>query len=720
MSKAVSRDHSQLDATTRAAVRAAARQAGKSLRQWLDDAIRTKAFEDSAVVAHPEAKERDHRLAEITRRLAENANASRADAHLYAVNKPAALRHSISSPAPKIRLNAKEQRLLLQQSLDAINQQLDLNPQKKQLDVTEARQIAGLLRLLQKETSDLRHMLSAITPRAATAPLQNILDELNAKILDQRQNGISDDVLAAARRLSSDLPQRIKNLDAAPVLAHLRSSIDAIEQRLARFSATDALQLSVIEKIGSQIAVIHDQLKEIADNPLPIEKIESRLNTLTCQIGDIAQKHGRVNSISQIEAAVEKINSIVAATTHDSLTGFNHELETINSHIDSLNNALRQHVSQYEKRSASLEQLITLLHQKIEKTLEENRLVSPEELAPSSHQEILAQLQNIQERIVKKSEEASQADSHHARLTDMVENLSRLIQTKLTHDGVTPAVKAVEEQVETLSRRLDSTESTLNLMSNLDARIDSLGAKIETGCLQTSQAAKESLQSVNEKLTQVNNRLYEFEQTFQRLTAHVQAPRLSAQETAPLHPAQSFETTGKAPLISCELENDASSQQPAQETRAQTLSIKREFIAAARRSAQRLRAEDPSALPLPQVADPQIKTLLNALNARRHTVLLGAGVFVFIVASFHFLDHMKFELTQTKHLIRLAAASPEALRKTNAPHEELKTASISTPHAIDAAPSLFLASPASADMTDKAVSSLENASFYGQLTMNGR
>jgi hypothetical protein len=257
-------------------------------------------------------------------------------------------------------------------------------------------------------------------------------------------------------------------------------------------------------------------------------------------------------------------------------------------------------------------------------------------------------------------------------------------------------------------------------MSNLDARIDSLGTKIETGSLQTSQAAKESLQRVNEKLTQVNNRLYEFEQTFQRLTAHVHAPRLSVQETAPLHPAQSFETTGKTPLIYCELENDASSQQPAQETRAQTLSIKREFIAAARRSAQRLRAEDPSALPLPQVADPQIKTLLNALNARRHTVLLGAGVFVFIVASFHFLDHMKFELTQAKHLIRLAAASPEALRKTNAPHEKLKTASISTPQAIDAAPSLFLASPASADMTDKAVSSLENASFYGQLTMNGR
>ena len=701
-------------------MRVAARQAGKSLGQWLDEAIRAKAFEAPLVVDHVESEGREHRLAKITRRLEEKVNASRAAPHLRSVNKPTASRHSRSSPAPKNPLNAKEQLVLLQQSLDAINQQLDLNTQEKQLYATEAPQVAGLLRLLQKETGDLGRMLSGITPRTTTAPLQNILDELNAKILDQRQNGISDDVLAAVRRLSSDLPQRIKNLDAAPVLAHLRRSINAIEQRLARLGATDALQLSVMEKIGSQIAVIHDQLKEIADNPLPIEKIESSLSALTCQIGDLARKHGRVNNTSQIDAVVEKINSIVAATTHDSLIGFNHELETINSHIDLLNYALKQHVSQYEKRSASLEQLLTLLHQKIEKKFEESRLISLEELAPSSHQKILAQLQNIQERLLKNTEEASQANSNHTRLTDMVENLSSLMQTKLSRDGETLAVNAVREQVEILTRRLDSTESTLNFMSSLDARIDSLGVKIETGSLQTSQAAKESLQSVNEKLTQVNNKLGEFEQSFHRLTARAQAPRLSAQETAPLHPAQSFETMDKTRLIACALEKDTPSQQPAQETRAQTLSIKREFIAAVRRSAQHARAEDPSASPMPQDASPQIKTLLNALNARRQTVLIGAGIVTLIVASFHFLDHKKFQLVDAKRVISLAAASPETLGKTTAHHEILKTAPVSLPHAIDAAPSLFLARSISADMTDKAVLSLENISFYGQFTMNGR
>lgn len=374
----------------------------------------------------------DRRLADIARRLDEEARARAAKAPQPFV--AAAATNDDGSPrgaAP--RFDA------LQQSIDSIARQLDGvrqdSTERADLEIVATRQVEELRRDIQ----DMAKAIRELAPRASIAAIETTLRDLCARVESQRARGVADSALAPAERIVGELRAVMKDLDPSPFVRNLRADIETIGHRLDKLQA-QSLDASVVSDLVRETHEIKRQLATLVARPMPLEKIETRLLDLSRRID--AMTFASSAPTADLGEMIGAIRSIVAAETGKNFETFNNRLEQIAHKLDDV----------AARADAPLDDLVATLARKIDSALDGK---AQEAQAPAI-EEIGRKIDRLETRFAEAPAEPA-AERQFADLATRIDALRQTLAQRIESgaDGGQFDPQALERQLAQLSYKID-------------------------------------------------------------------------------------------------------------------------------------------------------------------------------------------------------------------------------------------------------------------------
>jgi len=477
MSKALSRALTDLDDATRAAARRAAQRKGKSLGDWIDEAIRLQAQVETPAgdKTGPEASSvssslgLEHRVAEISRRLQQRRSAATPD--------------------------------VLAQSLTAAGRRL-AEARVRNHDWRQGEDVAALRR----EILELERMTETAN-RAQSRVLQRDIDELLALLDDhieaQRRAGVSEALLAPAQDIAGQLRLAVVNLDPATVIDVLRADLDTIGRRLDEFSGS-------LRDLAQQVGGLREQVSRLlAEAPLSA-KFEAGLVELArhvCALADsgaLAQKR----HAGELAALSRSITELVSAETNRGITAICDQMTTLVSDFNkALDRASEKNLAEMDARLRTLgESLSQSLSQKFEDGL--SRSAADSERLQNLTQTLA---QKIDAALAQKNPESADSESERQicgpQLVDLVSRLdamqAALTQSVTSSEGNRQVDLA--QQIEKLALRIDralDTQNSETTLSGLETQIEKLAARIEAAQGDTLKMAETIARQAGEAVAQ--------------------------------------------------------------------------------------------------------------------------------------------------------------------------------------------------------------------------
>ena len=527
MSKALSRNPSGLDDATRVAVRRAAQQAGKSLGDWIDEAIRLQA--QAAIGANHKTGQSappglDARVAEISRRLRESRGVSASATAPETMPRRVGARASHASVAATAQDDAAQQSSRLR------------------------REIAELTQAMGAMTAT-----GASTPRAVASEITDLLDLLDDRIDAQRRAGVAEHLLAPAAHIAAQLRHAATSLDPAPAMQEFRAELYDIARRLDVFCGPDSVSSLAMRDLSRQLAALKEQVSRLSDDAPQFEKFETSLLELVRHIcaltetGALTQaRHAR-----EMEALSQSIAALVAAEANRGIDACRQQMADLVGEFDAaLDRAGQKNLAEMDARLRSLgDSLAQSLGQKLDDGVARSRAdtAALQALTQTLAQKIDAALvgPDADPQVVDPhvADLVGRLDAMHATLTrfvdqgtaarqtdlaQQIEKLAVRIDQALDSQNDDASLKALEGQIGKLAARLDATHGeTLKLAESIARQAGEAaaqatlkkdgGAENAAALAQEQKETRETLRAVQEWLTRIGDRFASVESAVRQL-----------------------------------------------------------------------------------------------------------------------------------------------------------------------------------------------------------
>lgn len=632
MSKALSRNPTGLDDATRLAVRRAARQSGKSLGDWIDEAIRLQAQVEmgqdrktdltaSPSSASPAAAPSglDARVAEISRRLRENRGAP-----------------AVASDALKQAQETARHRITAHRSDENTADSAHLSAE------------------LRREFAELANAMSALAPREATRKIAELLDLLDDRIDTQRRAGVSEHLLAPAAHIAGQLRRAAVNLDPASAMHEFRAELDHVARRLDMFCGPNSVSSLAVRDLSQQIVAMKEQVSRLSDDTPQFEKFETALLELVRHICALTESGAlaQTRHAHEMAALSQSISKLVLAETDRGVDACRSQMATFVAEFDAaLDRAGQKNIAEMDARlralgdslaqslgqklddgvargnagTAALQELTQNLAQKLDAAL----------ACPSSGlqvSDLVGRLDAMHAAFTQSVREGS-AD-HQADLAQQIEKLAVKIDRALeTQDDDAP-LKALEEQINKLAARLDATHGeTLKLAESIarQATLKKADDVEKTSALtQEQKETHEALRGVQEWLARIGDRFTTVESAIRQL----QEPQRRAPQ-----PAAVPDVVDICPRV------EAPASSPVIEVATDGIDVRvtqAGFIAAARRAAQQaMQGQGAQDAATPQGAPGSHRAgVFAAVSAHKRAALITLGAFILFFGAYQLTQNV--------------------------------------------------------------------------------
>jgi localization factor PodJL len=407
---------------------------------------------------------------------------------------------------------------------------------RENVDCSAEREKQIMLQLdgLRAEIRGLTRDVGALAPRASVEAIEGALAELAARVDAQRDRGVEDKALAPAERIAGELRAVLQEIDPRPHMRELEADIRRLSDRLEAAGEADEASLQALAQRTSEIK---ESLSALAGRPLPLERIEASLRDLTRRVDalacgpapeerhrDLLETAKAIRAILSAETGSDAFNQRLdrlSAELEEALARFNGDrFEALGARIDEMHQSLAQRIdqgiSQASPNVASLEGLLANLADKVGQALSlgeapragaslEDKVSRLDEkldrLGPAALAQQLAELlakakphedgrlAEIGERLdamqrtlaaqVDENARCRKDESHKAQLSALLEQLANRSAEACGPGADSAAVNALSEQVRQLSARLDKSLNGGATLASIERKIAELCEKIE-------------------------------------------------------------------------------------------------------------------------------------------------------------------------------------------------------------------------------------------------
>ncbi len=415
----------------------------------------------------------------------------------------------------------------LAREIDSLRGNLDSSAEREN-------QIMLQLKGLREEIRGLTRDVGALAPRASVEAIEGALAELAARVDAQRDRGVEDKALAPAERIAGELRAVLEEIDPRPHMRELEADIRRLADRLEAAGEADDTSL---QALAQRTAEIKESLSALAARPLPLERIEASLRDLTRRVDalscgpspeerarDLVEAAKAIRAILSAETGSDAFNQCLdrlSAELEEALARFNGDrFEALGARIDEMHQSLAQRIdqgiSQASPNVVALEGLLADLAGKVGQALSlgeapraaaslEDKVDRLDEkldrLGPAALAEQLAELlakakphedgrlTEIRERLdamqrtlaaqVEESARSRRDDSHKAQLSALLEQLANRSAEACGPGADSAAMNALSEQMRQLSSRLDKSFNGGATLASIERKIAELCEKIE-------------------------------------------------------------------------------------------------------------------------------------------------------------------------------------------------------------------------------------------------
>ncbi len=391
---------------------------------------------------------------------------------------------------------------------------------------------AALVRELVQRTGEIREQLAALAARPL--PIEKIetrLVDLTQRVDALARLGSGASAKAAAALDMGEVTRAIRGIVASETSASLdtfNGRLEALAGKLDQIAADAGGRR--IDELGRRIDDLGQMLAARIDRAAPSESASSGLETL---VAGLAKKiDAALERKPEAVAAPDAIARIEALLAERPADSHFHELA---QRIDGVRETLSQRLGSgggARPAAGDIEDLVRGLDRKVETALavgaqapdiepirrqleklsqQVDRLDDPaanprlEALlaaAPRSPQldDIAVRLDRMQTALAQRSDETLRVAARQNELTDLVQQLAVRIDRAAGSQGDAEALRALEQQIGALSRRLDRNDHNGGALAAVEAKIGALVAQIEDAKSATSLAAEEAVRRATQEI----------------------------------------------------------------------------------------------------------------------------------------------------------------------------------------------------------------------------
>jgi hypothetical protein len=614
MSSTPSRHPIELDAATRAAAHDAARREGKTLREWLDETIRSKALQKTESKPLEIGNSLEQRLAEITRRLTRNTQAklsatSRRSEHAPLVwVRP----RQTDSNSNSLAVTSKQEDIF-HQTLRGLQGQLDLalqTPIENDRDRVQKKQ----------KLTQLLNAVDALQNKLCDTSYPPDSREINLINVDQKRTKTS--ISPALKQILSKEPSskkiaKLKEQDLTPILKNLTKKLEAIESRLERIAAPEKYQISAIKDANDQFDSICNQPRAESGTTFAWEKLEIKLTELS----------EKLNLFSDLK---------YQAINNDATLNFS----ILNKEISRLDKKISQYFLDKENNNLAIERVFKEISHKIDRVINYDEILVDQNKDNSFQNEILKGIMDIKTEILQNKKGVTLSEKQHDELIKLLDALNNKLEISQKNKTTEISLENLEKQVDNLAQQITTHRPISTDKNIIDARLNELKEQIITTQTHASQEVKDGFKLIQETLSKLNqNQKAVFnavhDPSFQSIINKESNVDLISHEKTLLAVTESFETERSA-------------------------SMQKEFIAAARRSANQERSIDLTEPSRPEEISSKSLSLFKVLEERKKSLLLCAGLFGALIAGEPFHENAKLYFKNLKLSVKTSLPSPSA------------------------------------------------------------
>ena len=602
MSPISSRHPFQLDAATRDAALDAARREGKTLSQWLDETIRSKALRKTDHNNPELGNSLEQRLSEITRRLTLNTQAKLSATKMTSTDMPPAWQgqRRINSFSKPYRSTSKQEENL-HHTLRKLHRELDRTrqaPTEHDQDRARKRQ---KLALLLTTVNALQDQLLKTTQRPDPREIPHV----------DKDHGKTEDSITSPHqqvfpnRLSSKQIAKLREEDLSPILKNLSQKLAAIESRLERIAAPEKHQILAFKEANIQLDTICDQDRLEIRSAGGWEKLESKL-------AELAQK---IILSSNLKYQLEN---------NEAMSSFN----ILNKEISCLDKKISQSLSDNAINNAATKALFDEISQKIDQVIGRIEILANQNNDNSILNDILQGNFEIKSEVLQNKKTAELAENQLTALIKLIGDLNEKLDIGQKDKNTTISLENLKKEIDSLAQEIQTQESNGKDRNILDAQFAELKDHIKTTQMDASHAVQEGFKLIQATLSGLHQKQTSL------LGAASDPPHKSIMGIEPVADLMSLEKSA------CTKAEDF--------TPKSSSSIQKEFIAAARRSADQERSIDLSTPTTTQEPLAKTLSLFKVLEERKKSLLLCVGLLGALIASEPFHENAKLYFKNLK------------------------------------------------------------------------
>lgn len=587
MSSISSRHPIELDASTRDAAREAARREGKTLRQWLDETIRSKALQKTDPLNAETGNSLEQRLAEITRRLALNTQAKLSAVKTTSIDTPQTWieqERTNSFYDPQCLTSKQEENL--HYSLRKLHRELDRTRHVPAENDQDKAKKKHKLALLLTTVNTLQDKLIETTQRSDAWKIKRF----NPDPGKAKTSTASAEQHAVFKQPSSKRIAKLREEDLSPILKNLSRKLAAIESRLERIAAPEKHQISALNEAAIQLDTICDQDRLEIKTADGWKKFELKLAELAQQI--------RLSSNSK-----QHLKDNEAAQSFNILT----------KEISRLDEKISQSLSDKEISHSNIQAFFTEISQKIDHAFNCSETLEKQNKDNSVQADILQMISEIKSEVLQNKKCMELSENHHSALIKLISDLNEKLEIIVKDKNTTSSLENLKTQIEGLTQAIQAHQSNGGDRNILDAQFKELNNQIKMMQTDTSLTIQESFKSIQHALLELQPK--QTSPAGAAYEAQLKSDRQTEADT-------DFTSVEKN---TCSMAEDFSLKRPS--------SIQKEFIAAARRSADQERFVDLATPTATHQSTTKTLSLFKVLEERKKSLLLCFGLFGILIAS---------------------------------------------------------------------------------------
>lgn len=585
MSSISSRHPIELDAATRDAARDAARREGKTLSQWLNETIRSKALRQTDNNNPEIGNSLEQRLAEITRRLALTTQAKLSLAKTTSRDTPPAWTEprNINGFSKPHHLTSKQEESFYH-SLRRLHRKLDQTRQAPTQNDRDKAKKKQKLAFLLTTVNTLQDKLLETTQR----PDPREITRINTDLANAENSIASAHQQIFSNPRSSKQIAKLRDEDLSPILKNLSKKLAAIEDRLERIATPEKHQISASKEANIQLDTICDCDRFKISHDEGWEKFESIRAELAKQI----------KLSSNLKCQLENNEATLS-------------FKSLNKEISCLDKKISQSLSDKEINNTAMERFFKEISQKIDCLIDHSEILANQNKDNAIQIDILQEISEIKSKALQNKKSLELTENQHSILIKLISDLNEKLDVSQKDKNTSISLENFKKQIGSLAQEILTQQSNSKDQNILDLQFKEIKDYIKATQLDASHAAQEGFKLIQEALSRLHQK---------------QTSTSGAAYNALVNSA--LQTEPDADLMSLEKSTDAIAEDF---TPKRSSFIQKEFIAAVRLSADKERSVDLST----SMQQSSVKTLslFKVLEERKKSLLLCFGLFGVLIAS---------------------------------------------------------------------------------------